>query len=78
VICGAVKAIDGGSALVCTREAAHLGPHAVLHLGHAFTQWGEGITWTTADQARRDARHQWVKPHVRRAYQTLAMWKVGR
>jgi hypothetical protein len=76
--CGATKSIPGGTSLVCARDASHAGPHAVLHLGQPLAQWGEGIGWSADDQARFVDRHTWHKRHVRRAYQTLAMWKAGR
>lgn len=76
--CGATKPIDGAAALVCTLAVGHALPHGV-RLSPAlppYVVWP--VAWTAADQARLVERHTWRKGHVRRPYQTLAMWKAGR
>jgi hypothetical protein len=74
--CAQVKPISGRPPLVCALAAGHDGLHAALNdCGAAIARWP--VLWTAADQARLEARHGWHKPHVRRAYQTLAMWKAA-
>jgi hypothetical protein len=70
--CGAQKAIDGSTVrLVCLLEAGHPLPHQ-----GGIATWP--VRWTAQDQQALLDRHGWRKPHVRRAYQTLPMWKAGR
>jgi hypothetical protein len=70
MICGAVKCIDGNpDPLVCSKDAGHVGDHAA-----GIATWPE--SWTVAPPCD-DGRAWYRKPHVRRAYQTLTMWKAG-
>jgi len=73
-----VKSIEGGTTLVCNLDAGHALPHGVRAFTETppYVRWP--IPWTADDQARLVERHTWRKGHVRRAYQTLAMWKAGR
>jgi hypothetical protein len=43
------------------------------HVGHKVRV----VPWTAADERRRQERLAWRKPHVRRPYQTLALWKAA-
>lgn len=75
--CGATKSITGGCTLTCNLDAGHALPHGVRVDGMPpFARWP--VAWTEDDEQRRAERHGWRKGHVRRPYQTLAMWKAGR
>jgi hypothetical protein len=60
--------------LACNRVAGHSGLHAELNDGEAIARWP--VLWTGDDDARVQDRLAWHKPHVRRTYETLAMWRA--
>jgi hypothetical protein len=80
--CGAVKVVNGRSdPLVCNLDPDHDPRVHGMRLASGldpFVRWGEGIRWTAEDERARQRRYTWHKPHVRRKYQTLSMWKAGR
>ena len=81
--CGETKTSTCGVAdLACNLEEGHDPAfHGIsLHRGMpTYIRWGPSICWTAEDQARVDERHAtWHKGHVRRNYETLAMWKAAR
>ncbi len=81
--CGAEKVVNGRvEPLVCNLDPGHdprvHGIRVAPNLA-PFVQWGEGVTWSIDDERRYHDRHTtWQKKHVRRKYETLAMWKAGR
>ena len=72
--CGSVKHVDGGTTLVCGLPADGHTVHAVLYYGRVLARWP--VPFTADDVARLADRYTWSKPHVRREYQTSAMWKA--
>lgn len=74
--CGERKAIDGGTPLVCNLAAGHALPHGVRHQPHLppYVVWPVAYRPSPVQVAERVA---WRKPHVRRQYQTLGMWKAA-
>lgn len=82
-LCGDTKLVNGRSdPLVCNLDRGHdpqiHGVRVARELD-PFVRWGAGVTWTSEDERRYHLRHTtWHKPHVRRKYETLAMWKAGR
>ena len=76
-ICGAVhRSAYGARTLVCTLPAGHALPHGIsVGGGPPYVRWP--VPWTAADERRRQERLAWRKPHVRRPYQTLALWKAA-
>ncbi len=81
-LCGAEKLVNGcRDPLVCNLALDHAPPHGVrlAQTLAPYVRWGEGVRWTAEDERRLQQRYAtWTKPHVRRTYQTLAMWKAGR
>jgi hypothetical protein len=75
--CGAEKFITGvKEPLLCEREPDHKPPHMIFGIaGLPLGRWP--VEWTAEDEAEYRTRFAtWRKPHVRREYQTLSMWKA--
>jgi excisionase family DNA binding protein len=77
--CGATRTIAGRpDPLACNLDAGHPLPHGVRQSQESppYVRWP--IAWTADDAAMWRDRQTWHKPHVRRPYQTLRMWKAAR
>jgi hypothetical protein len=84
-ICGHEKRVDCTTTLVCNKPPGHDGPHGVRECCQRRAPHvvclRPYVTWPdrheVVEQAPR-ATDGWRKPHVRRKYQTLGMWKAER
>jgi hypothetical protein len=71
--CGAILKVDGRDPLVCNLDPDHALPHGIRE-APAFPPY---LRWPVV-YVPDPSRDTWRKPHVRRTYQTLGMWKAGR
>jgi hypothetical protein len=75
--CGEVKTITGSSTrLVCNLDAGHALPHGVREFASS-PPWVRWPVVYAPDVEQLAARAAWHKPHVRRTYTTLAIWKAA-